>query len=257
VREPRLVFGEVPEVYDRARPAYPEQLFDELVVLAGLTAGDRVLDVGAGTGKATVPLARRGLRVTAIEPSTEMARVLRDRVAPFDGVEIVLSDFEDAPIDPGRFAAVVAGQSWPWFEPGVGVTRAAAALRPGGWCAMFFNAPGAPGGAVGEGIAAAYRAHAPLLLDKFVGGRGFGVQPAVDDLESSTAFGSVVRRTYQWTDRRSTADDRALRTTFADHRLLEAARLDRLLDAIAAAIDAAGGVVDRPYDTYLVAASRR
>ena len=60
-------FDEVPELYDRVRPGYPEAVFDDLVSLAGLVAGSRVLELGPGTGQATVPLARRGLAVTAVE----------------------------------------------------------------------------------------------------------------------------------------------------------------------------------------------
>ena len=60
-REQRLVFGEVADVYDRARPAYPESLVDEVVSYARLVGGDPVLEVGCGTGKATVPFARRAL----------------------------------------------------------------------------------------------------------------------------------------------------------------------------------------------------
>ena len=58
-REQRLVFGEVADLYDRSRPGYPASLVDEVVSYAGLTAGDAVLEVGCGTGKATVPFAAR------------------------------------------------------------------------------------------------------------------------------------------------------------------------------------------------------
>jgi demethylmenaquinone methyltransferase/2-methoxy-6-polyprenyl-1,4-benzoquinol methylase len=43
-------FDEVAELYDRARPTYPPELLDELVELAGLRAGDAVVEIGCGTG---------------------------------------------------------------------------------------------------------------------------------------------------------------------------------------------------------------
>ena len=52
MREQRLVFGEDPELYDRARPTYPAALVDDVVELAGASA--RALDIGCGTAKATV-----------------------------------------------------------------------------------------------------------------------------------------------------------------------------------------------------------
>jgi cyclopropane fatty-acyl-phospholipid synthase-like methyltransferase len=48
-------------LYQEARPEYPQQLFDTLVEVAGLQPGDRLLEVGCATGKATLPLARRAI----------------------------------------------------------------------------------------------------------------------------------------------------------------------------------------------------
>src|ERR671933_454382 len=62
-RRLRTTFEEVPELYERARPLYPPELFDDLVAYAGLEAGSRVLEIGCGTGQATLPLAERGLAV--------------------------------------------------------------------------------------------------------------------------------------------------------------------------------------------------
>lgn len=69
------VFDEAAEEYDRTRPACPPEHYDDLVELTGLTAGDRVLEIGPGTGQATVPLAQRGVAVTAIEVGAALATV--------------------------------------------------------------------------------------------------------------------------------------------------------------------------------------
>src|SRR6267143_6546045 len=51
----RATFDEAAELYDRARPGYPPELFDDLANLGGLHPGARVLEIGSGTGKATLP----------------------------------------------------------------------------------------------------------------------------------------------------------------------------------------------------------
>jgi SAM-dependent methyltransferase len=61
----RDTFDEAPELYDRVRPGYPEAVFEDLTTLARLRPGSRVLELGCGTGQATVPLAARGLEVVA------------------------------------------------------------------------------------------------------------------------------------------------------------------------------------------------
>jgi hypothetical protein len=52
----RQTFDRAVELYDRVRPDYPEALFDDLIALTGLAAGDHLLEVGCATGKATRPL---------------------------------------------------------------------------------------------------------------------------------------------------------------------------------------------------------
>src|SRR5919197_1861623 len=94
-RRLRATFEEVPELYDRARPLYPPALFDGLVAYAGLAAGARVLEIGCGTGQATLPLAERGLEVVCVELGAGLAGVARRKLAGFPRVEVVHAVFED------------------------------------------------------------------------------------------------------------------------------------------------------------------
>lgn len=52
-----MTFEEVADPYHEARPDYPEPLFESVVELADLRVGDQILEIGCGTGKATLPLA--------------------------------------------------------------------------------------------------------------------------------------------------------------------------------------------------------
>src|SRR5215831_14247247 len=113
-REPRLVFGRVAERYDRVRPSYPSALVDDVIALA---AGGRGLEVGAGTGKATLMFARRGIAVDAVEPSAEMASIARRRCADFPDVTISEVDFEDWDGDRHAYALVFSAQAWHWVAP--------------------------------------------------------------------------------------------------------------------------------------------
>ncbi len=79
MRHLRTGFDQAAEDYQRTRPVCPPQLFDDLLESAGLKAGDRVIEIGCGTGQATVPLAGRGLAVTAVEPGHELAAIARRR----------------------------------------------------------------------------------------------------------------------------------------------------------------------------------
>jgi SAM-dependent methyltransferase len=71
----RTTFGQDAELYDQCRPSYPPPLFTDLATLAGLGPHARVLEIGCGTGQATLPLAKLGCTVVAMDLSPDMAAV--------------------------------------------------------------------------------------------------------------------------------------------------------------------------------------
>src|SRR5262249_23291310 len=134
-RELRTTFDEVADLYARARPTYPDEVFDDLVEAARLGVGARVLELGSGTGIATLPLARRGFELVCVELGAQLAAVARRKLEAFANVEIVNAAFESwSP--PGRFDAVVAFASFHWNDPAARYERSANALRPGGALAV-------------------------------------------------------------------------------------------------------------------------
>jgi SAM-dependent methyltransferase len=101
--------------------------------------------MGCGTGQATLPLARRGCRVLAVELGANLARIAQRKLAGFEKVEIVNSRFEDW--EPSRrFDVVLAVTSWHWLDPVERYRKAARALKPGGTLAFTTVAPAFPPG---------------------------------------------------------------------------------------------------------------
>jgi SAM-dependent methyltransferase len=122
--------------YQRTRPVCPPQLFDDLMRLAGLKAGDRVIELGCGTGQATVPLAERGLAVTAVELGPQLAAIARRRLIGFPAAEVVTSSFEDWQPHHALFDAVVAVSSLHWIDPQIRFSKPYTLLRFGGAMAV-------------------------------------------------------------------------------------------------------------------------
>lgn len=143
----RRTFDAAADRYQRARPDYPDELFEALIAAAKLRPGDRLLEVGAATGKATSPLARRGLHITALEPGHQLAAAARRNLVEYD-VAVVESRFEDWTGSDG-FDLIFAATSWHWIDPEVKYRKAWELLRPGGhfafWSAtLVFPAGGDP-----------------------------------------------------------------------------------------------------------------
>jgi SAM-dependent methyltransferase len=90
-----------------------------------------VLEVGAGTGKATPGLASVGLDVTCVEPDPEMAAVLARRVAGEPRVRVTVAAFESFSADEA-YDGVVSAQAWHWTDPLTRMDRAASCCGPEG-----------------------------------------------------------------------------------------------------------------------------
>jgi SAM-dependent methyltransferase len=134
----RNTFNRAADLYQRARPDYPDELLDHLISVTGLRAGDRLLEVGCATGKATLPLARRGFRITCVELGPELARAARRNLLGFGDVEIVEGNFEEWVRPSGaQFDLVFAATAWQWIDPAVRYHRAWEALRAGGHLAFW------------------------------------------------------------------------------------------------------------------------
>ena len=130
------VFEVAAELYERARPSYPKELYDDLVTLAALQPGDRLLEVGCATGKATRPLLERAFRVVCVELGEQLAAQARRNLAGLD-CEVHVAAFEQWRGESAGFDLVYAATAWHWLEPDVRYRRAYELLRPGGHLALW------------------------------------------------------------------------------------------------------------------------
>jgi SAM-dependent methyltransferase len=217
-------------------------LFDELANLAGLRPGARILEIGAGTGKATLPLAERNYRVTAIELGQSLAAVARRKLAGFPNVAIVVAAFEDWPLPPEPFDAVVSATAFHWLDSSVRVTKSAAALRPGGTLATIAT----------HHIDGGDRQFFIDVQDCYQRPRSLptaaDVPPDTGELERSGRFEPPTFRRYEWEQPYSAQEYLDLLATYSDHRALEETVRRRLLDCISQLIvERYGGRIRKRY----------
>jgi trans-aconitate methyltransferase len=181
---PSPAFGGWAELYWRFRPIYPTAVFDLLSALLKGRA-ELCVELGAGSGQATVCLLDRFAHVIAVEPDAAMAKLMP---APPRLTGVIAT--AEAYAGPDRPAdAVVAASSLHWMDQAQIVPKAAGWLRPGGaFFAFGYGAiqyPGA-GGAVHRCLqrhAQRSRAHVDRRLTDFA--------PYGDVLEASGAFSHV------------------------------------------------------------------
>jgi SAM-dependent methyltransferase len=245
------VFGEVADLYDLRRPGYPDALYADL--LAEAKPARRALEAGAGTGKATAALARRGVEVVALEPDPRMAAIAR-RACEGLPVEVLERRFEDGYGDPGEFDLVVSAQAWHWVDAERGLAIARRALRPRGVLATWWNHAGAWAGPMRAALDAAYLEWAPELSESVV---NRWIDRAETAPSAGPGFEALPSRRYTWTERYDAAEYAELIQTHSDHRTLPPERLEGLVAAVRRAIEeVGGGELVYPYRTDLVMVRR-
>ena len=255
-RERRLAFGEVARLYDQARPSYPEALVEDVLALAPLGAPPRALEVGAGTGKATVLFAARGVAVHALEPSAQMATIAEHNCAGFPGVTIERSEFEVWQPPEAAFGLLYSAQAWHWISPEIRYQKARSVLAPGGLLATFWNWPDWERSELRGEIDSAYAQTAPELHADGPMRPGSPRSRKIsnrwpEEIDGADGFEHPELRTYSWHQRYSSAEYTQLLRTHSDHIVLEPEKQAALYRAVAAVIDRHGGALSLTYLTRL------
>jgi SAM-dependent methyltransferase len=258
----RATFDVAAETYHAARPRYPAQLFDDLAALAGLAPGSRVLEVGPGTGIATLELARRGYVVDAIELGESLAAVARRTLEPHANASVRVGAFEQAEIEAGAYDLVTSATAWHWIDKDVGYVKAARALKPGGAFAPFSNTHtySAAAGDFFEEVQQLYNRLTPEIAGEYEPLRRVEELPqrTREEIEASGLFGPVAVRHYSWDEPYTAASYIAVLNTYSGHLNLPDEKRRRLLDAIANLIDTRyGGRIVKGYGAILYVARRQ
>jgi SAM-dependent methyltransferase len=268
--EDGLILDRPPELaaqFDRAaadydgRPGYPPWVFDVVTERCGLGPGTRVLEIGPGTGQATLALLERGAQLTAVEPGAALAHHLAER-ATGQEISVLVSSFEDAELPEAAFDLVVAATAFHWIDPTIGVAKCARVLRGGGWLALWWTIWGDPDrrDPFRDALEPILRAKAPHLMDEKANSRTYirDIEARAARFEGSPEFGSVTTEVLRWEGSHDPPTLRSMFATFAAWIALPAPLRTELLDDVERiARDGFEGMVHRPYQTRLYLTQRR
>jgi SAM-dependent methyltransferase len=256
----RAKFDEVAALYDAVRPGYPVELYDDIRALSGVPDGGDILEIGCGTGQATLPLAQRGYHITCVELGAELAALARRNLAAYPNVEVRVGAFETEPLPETAFDLVISATAFHWVAP-ESYPKLARVLRPQGAIALFWNKhiASAVDGGFFDRIQTLYQQHAPEFTEDWKG------LPSADELPDESAalaatrlFGQFTIRRYPWVAHYNAVDYVNQLATYSDHLALPVDRRQRLHDGIARMIDDEfGGEIVKQYLAVLYVAQVR
>lgn len=245
-----LSFDKVATSYKSAHVGYPEALVDAVIKLSQVPAGGRILEVGSGTGAATMPFAGRGYRMVCVEPGANMVAVARQTFADYPNVEMHEATFEGWPLEREAFDLVFSARALHWVDSRMRFVKTADALRPGGSLALFKNLQ-LPGNAP---VDLALRS----LIERFMPYPRLYRRGALEEqFAASPHFDAPIERTFAWSSERSASMHIVSQSINLDYYDLSAAQRSELFSAMERIINEHGGTIKVQYETYLMIARRR
>ena len=248
-------FDAAARLYDKFRPGYPEPLFEDLVQLSGIPDCGRILEIGPGTGQATLPLARRGFSILGLELGASMARVCRRNTHEFPNVEIRNTAFENWEAEPEGFDLALAATAFHWIPYRVAYPRCAGTLKPTGSLALLWNFVDIPDDKFYNDLRVIYRRIAPRMH--------FSLPPELrierqrKKIVNSGLFGPVTVRRYPWQSEYTADRYIGLLKTMSDHAILAPQVRREVFRAIRKLIADNGGSFIRPVVAVLFLAPKR
>ena len=137
----RSSFNEDAANYDRWRPGYPDELFEEVLRYSGIGPGKRALEIGIGTGQATGPILKTGCAVTAVELGGNLAAYAKEKFREYPNFAVRNLPFEEFQEPAGSFDLIYSATAFHWIPEETGFPKAFRLLKSGGTLALWWNRP--------------------------------------------------------------------------------------------------------------------
>jgi SAM-dependent methyltransferase len=259
ISDRRFTFNQVALDYNAVRPTYPEALVEDILALSSFPQKGRILEVGCGSGQATLPFARRGFSIVCLDIGPGLIKLAAQKCQDFPGVRFMCTSFEDWQPGEEKFELLLSATAFHWIPPEIGYPKAASLLTDIGHIALFWNYHSRPFAGFFLDVQAIYRQVLPDWAD-------LNSAPALDDdirkteteINHTDLFEPVMVKRYAWSRNYSTAEYLTLLNTHSDHYTLEEPIKKRLFQEIGALIDNQySGCITKPHLTVLFLAKKR
>lgn len=126
--------------YDMLRPNYPKELFDILAEEANINIDSILLEVGAGTGKATMGFANTGMIIDGIEIEASMAEILKEKTKDFN-VNVSIDSFENWKKKRKEdYDLIYSAQAFHWIDKEIKYKRCHELIKDSGKLGLFWYA---------------------------------------------------------------------------------------------------------------------
>lgn len=248
----RLKFNEDVINYDKYRPTYVNELFIDVINYSKLDNTKNALEIGIGTGQATMPILKTGCNLTAIELGENLAVYSKNKFTSFDNFNIINIDFESYASATNEFDLIYSATAFHWIPEDIGFVKAFDLLKSKGVIALFWNHPHCENDNMHDEIQKAYSKYRPSS-DKPNFELDESFCQKYKDLLKKHGFVNVTSKLYHHTRVLKVNEYISLLNTYSDHRAMDNDDKIGLENEISDVINKFGGKINihNTIDLYL------
>ena len=132
-------FDTAVSLYEKMRPGYVGDIYKAIFDYVHIDETSRVVEVGSGSGQATLPVLQTGCSLTAVEYGENFSDLLRDKFSDYEKFSVVTGKFEDVALDNDSYDLVFSATAFHWVPEDIGYPEVFSILKEGGAFARFAN----------------------------------------------------------------------------------------------------------------------
>jgi len=249
--EHKTEFGKNSALYDEARPTYPQMLADNVIRISGVPDDGRVLDIGCGSGKATILFGERGYPILGVDFSEELVAIARQKSAHLPNISYLIGELEHVNLPRESFDLMVSGQALHWIKPG-GYEKIYGSLKDSGMLAAFWNFEDPEKSDLVLQVRELYLQHCPTFPPDLGSSKRF-----VKKIDASGLFEPVEINTYYWDCELSKDKYVKLANSWSWASSLPTEDLEELLTDISKLLEGKSENLSIPFRTVLLTTKKK
>ena len=133
-------FDTVADTYEKLRPGYVDELYQDIFEYKPINNQSRVVEIGIGGGQATLPFLKTGCDLLAVDYGENFCKICREKFKEFSNFSAVSGKFEDIDFN-GEYDLIYSASAFHWIPEEIGYKKVYDMLKDGGVFARFANHP--------------------------------------------------------------------------------------------------------------------
>lgn len=243
--------------YENTRPTYVKELYDDIFKYKEINTDSNVLEIGIGTGIATLPILEKECQLAAVEPGENLTEFVREKYKNYGNFSLYNQTLQEYESPEGVFDFIYAATAFHWIPEEYGYKRVYELLKNGGAFARFAYHAGKDKSR--ESLASKMQEIYKTYMNANREPKEYSKEDAqsLAEIAGKYGFEDIDYKLYQLTKDFTADEYMKLLRTYPDHMSLEPMKREMLFHEIYNAINEYGGIITVYYTMDLQLARKR